>query len=105
MFGCLFFHLTSSFWISGLDECMAEAVDCLNDNTNRQSAATAELIVGQNALIAALQHRVGFLEDQLNQLEVRLDRALPPVRAVEVIDLTSDEDEVGSGRVTVFDIV
>jgi len=37
---------------------MAEAVDCLNDNHNRQTAAAAELIVGQNALIAALQQRV-----------------------------------------------
>jgi len=81
---------------------MGEAVDCLNDNTNRQSAATAELIVGQNTMIAALQQRVGFLEDQLNQMEVRLDHMALPVRAVEVIDLTSDEDEVGSGRMTVF---
>jgi len=73
---------------------MAEAVDCLNDNTNRQSAATAELFVGQNAMITALQQRVGFLEDQLNQMEVRLEHLVPPPRAVEVIDLTSDEDEV-----------
>jgi len=85
---------------------MAEAVDCLNDNTNRQSAATVELIVGQNTMIVALQQRVGFLEDQLNRLEVRLDHVGPPTP--EIIDLTSDEDddvEVGSGRMTVFDIV
>jgi len=72
---------------------MAEAVDCLNDNHNRQNAAAAELIVGQNAMIAALQQRVGFLEDQLNQMEVKLDCMVPPARAVEVIDLTSDEDD------------
>jgi len=84
---------------------MAEAVDCLNDNHNRQTAAAAELIIGQNTMITALQQCVGFLEDQLNQMEVRLDRMVPPPRAVEVIDLTSDEDEVGSGRMTVFDIV
>jgi len=83
---------------------MAEAVDCLNDNHNRQNAAAAELIVGQNAMIAALQQRVGFLEDQLNQMEVRLDRLVPPPRAVEVIDLTSDEDEVRKHERIVFDM-
>jgi len=84
---------------------MAEAVDCLNDNINCQSAATAALIVEQNLMISALQQRVSFLEDQLSQLEVRLNCIDPPARAVEVIDLTGDEDEVGSGCVTMFDIV
>jgi len=70
---------------------MGKVVDLLNDNTNRQAAATAELLVGQNTMIAALQQRVGFLEDQLNQMEVRLNRIGPPTP--EVIDLTSDEDE------------
>ena len=84
---------------------MAEAVDCLNDNHNRQNAAAAELIVGQNAMIAALQQRVGFLEDQLNQMEVKLDRLVPPPRAVEVIDLTSDEDEVREHERIVFDVI
>jgi len=72
---------------------MGEAVDSLNNNTNRQSAATTELFIGQNSIISALLQRVGFLEDQLNQLEVRLDRMAPPARAVEVIDLTSDEND------------
>jgi len=84
---------------------MAEAVDCLNDNHNRQTAAAAELIVGQNAMIAALQQRVGFLEDQLNQIEVRLDHMVPPPRAVEVIDLTSDEDEVREYEHIIFDMI
>ena len=44
--------------------------------------------------------RVGFLEDQLNQLEVRLNQIDTPVHTPEVIDLMSDGDdvvEVGSG--------
>jgi len=72
---------------------MGEAIDLLNDNTNRQVAATVELLVGQNAMIAALQQRVGFLEDQLNQMEVRLNRVDPLAYAPEVIDLTSDDDD------------
>jgi len=72
---------------------MGEAVNCLNNNTNCQSVATVELIVGQNAMIAALQQCVGFLEDQLNQIEVRLNCVDPPAYTPEVIDLTSDEDD------------
>jgi len=70
---------------------MGEAVDLLNNNTNCQAAATVELIIGQNTMIVALQQRVGFLEDQLNQMEVRLAHVGPPTP--EVIDLTSDEDD------------
>jgi len=72
---------------------MGEVVDLLNDNTNHQAGATVELLVGQNAMIAALQQRVGFLEDQLNQMEVRLNRVDPPAYTPEVIDLTSDDDD------------
>jgi len=72
---------------------MGKVIDLLNDNTNRQAAATAELLVGQNTMILALQQRVSFLEDQLNQMEVRLNRVDPPAYVPEVIDLTSDEDD------------
>jgi len=85
---------------------MGEAVDLLNENTNRQAVATVELLVGQNAMIAALQQRVGFLEDQLNQMEVRLNRVDPPPYTPEVIDLTSDEDdEVREHERIVFDMI
>ena len=81
-------------------------MDLLNNNTNCQAAATAELIVGQNAMIAALQQRVGFLEDQLNQMEVKLNCVDPPAYAPEVIDLTNDEDdEVREHERIVFDMI
>jgi len=76
-----------------MDDRMGEAVDLLNDNINRQAGATVELIIGQNTMISALQQCVGFLEDQLNQMEVRLNCVDPPAYAPEVIDLTSDEDD------------
>jgi len=73
---------------------MGKAVDLLNDNINRQSTATAGLIIQQNAMIAALQQRVGNLEDELNSLLVRVDRVDPPsyTPRAEVIDLTDDSD-------------
>jgi len=85
---------------------MGEVVDLLNDNTNRQAAATAELLVGQNTMIAALQQHVGFLEDQLNQMEVRLNCVDPLAYIPEVIDLTNDEDdEVREHERIVFDMI
>jgi len=73
---------------------MGEVVDLLNDNINHQSTAAVELIVGQNVMTAALQQCVGFLEDQIGQLETRLNCVDPPAYAPEVIDLTNDEEDM-----------
>jgi len=73
---------------------MGEAITLLADNSCRLDEATARLIVEQNSMISALQQRVGFLEEEFNRLERRIERLDPPPYAprAEVINLTSDED-------------